>query len=303
MNEVIINNLQVLLEEARASKEVKDRFRAKAYTKAIKEVKNYKGELTLEKVSELDVGAKIRDKIIEIIKTGSLHGVSSDSFEKTQAIGLFTKIWGVGPVKATELWDLGARSIEDVQKHVDILTDNAIIGLKYYEELQIRQPRKEVEKTAFKISRKILEINPNLKLRVCGSFRRRAETCGDMDILICGAESLQALVEKLKDTGLLQESLGVGKTKYMGICTVAGNAFRIDIELIQPHEWAFALLYFTGSGPFNERQRTIAKKMGYSLSEHGMKDVKSGEYVKGLTSERAIFDFLGMQYLAPWERK
>lgn len=301
MNKNILNTLQVLLEEARCSKEVNDRFRAKAYAKAIKNIESYPYELTHDNICDLDVGKKIRDKILEIIDTGSLRRVSKNSFEKSEVINKFTKIWGVGPVKANKLWELGARSLNDVHKHKDILTDNAIIGLKYYEDFQIRQKREEVEKTAFKISRKILEINPRLKLRVCGSFRRRVQTCGDLDILISGKDCLKNLVQKLQDEGLLQESLGIGKTKYMGICIVAGRAFRIDIEFIKPEEWAFALLYFTGSGPFNERQRSIAKQKGYSLSEHGIKNVKTGEYVR-LNTERQIFNFLGMKYLAPWDR-
>jgi DNA polymerase/3'-5' exonuclease PolX len=74
------------------------------------------------------------------------------------------------------------------------------------------------------------------------------------------------------------------------------------METIKPHEWPFALLYFTGSGTFNERQRLVAKKMGYSLSEHGLKDVDTKEYVPGLTSEKDIFKFLDMTYLVPWDR-
>jgi DNA polymerase/3'-5' exonuclease PolX len=77
----------------------------------------------------------------------------------------------------------------------------------------------------------------------------------------------------------------------------------VDFEVIEEKEWPFALLYFTGSGAFNERQRLIAKKMGYSLSEHGLRDVDTGEYVSGIKNERQIFEFLGMDYLPPWDRK
>ena len=154
-------------------------------------------------------------------------------------------------------------------------------------------------------------------MKICGSYRRKLDTCGDMDILLTGVRPLEpklnTIVTRLQRWGVLQETLCLGKTKYMGITHISdGTAFRIDMEIVQPSEWPFALLYFTGSGTFNERQRTIAKQQGYSLSEHGLMEVATGEYVKRinlggknvrLLSEKQIFEFLGMEYILPEDRK
>lgn len=313
-NTLIIANLQVLLKEARSSKDTKDRFRAKAYANAIKSIGNSSSELKSGKDALLlpGIGKNIAEKIQEIIDTGVLHQVDSDKLEQTKVLSLFATIWGVGPVKAQALWDAGARTISDIENSFQhLLNDNQKIGLKYFDDLQQRVPRSKVEEIAKTINNQIRKIQTKLKWvvksRVCGSYRRKAETCGDMDILLCEDDNnpvLSELVARLTKTGLLIETLGIGPTKYMGITrTSTGVAFRIDMEVIKPHEWPFALLYFTGSGPFNEKQRLIAKKMGYSLSEHGLKDVELGSYVKGITSERKIFEFLGMDYLSPWDRK
>ncbi len=316
-NDLIIANLQVLLKEAQSSKEIKDRFRARAYRNAIKAIQNcnYQLESGKDALQLNGIGQKIADKIQEIIDTGQLHQVDelgAEQLEKTKTLTLFAAIWGVGPVKAQELWDMGARSINEVEEdYQHLLNDNQKIGLKYFHDLQQRAPRWQVEEIAKKVTAEIRQIQRDLgwsvKSRICGSFRRKVETCGDMDILLCETFNkpvLNELVDRLTKTGLLIETLGIGPTKYMGITrTSTGVAFRIDMEVIKPHEWPFALLYFTGSGPFNERQRLVAKKMGYSLSEHGLKDVEIGSYVEGITSERKIFEFLGMEYLAPWDRK
>ena len=166
----------------------------------------------------------------------------------------------------------------------------------------MKEIAQKVEATIKEISH---DLDLKIKHKICGSYRRKVETCGDMDVLICSDQAvLPELVDRLTVQGLLTESLGLGDTKYMGITTTStGTSFRIDIETIKPHEWPFALLYFTGSGSFNEKQRLVAKKMGYSLSEHGLRDVEIGTYVGGITSERGIFEFLGMEYLAPWDRK
>lgn len=316
-NALIIANLQVLLKTAQSSTETKDRFRARAYRNAIKAIKDCGHQIESGKDAQQlnGVGKQIASKIQEIIDTGKLKQVDDlggEQLEKTKILGQFTGVWGVGPVKAQELWDMGARSIEDIKTdYQHLLNDNQLRGLKYYDDLQKRIPRKEV----LKISRKILSVvrqiqsdfEWSIKARVCGSFRRKAETCGDMDVLLCEADNnkiMTELVDRLTVSGILIETLGLGDTKYLGITkTSDGTAFRIDMEMVRPEEWPFAMLYFTGSGPFNERQRLVAKKMGFSLSEHGLKEIDTGEYVKGIKSERAIFEFLDMDYLAPEDRK
>jgi DNA polymerase/3'-5' exonuclease PolX len=169
--------------------------------------------------------------------------------------------------------------------------------------------RKEIEPLVRKIKEEIRELNKEAELsiraRVCGSYRRRAETMGDMDILICDEADrtiLKRVVDRLVNSGIITETLGLGPSKFMGIVMVNETAFRLDIEAVTVEEWPFALVYFTGSGSFNEKQRTIAKRMGYRLSEHGLKEVDTGIFVKGLTNEKEIFNFLGMEYLPPWKR-
>jgi len=313
INELIISNLTILLKEAQISKDSKDVFRARAYRNALKTIKSCDYDLTSgkEALKLNGIGAKIADKIQEIIDTGKLHQVSNDNFEQAKVIDIFTTIWGVGPVKAEELWNNGARTIKNVQKEFyHLLNDNQKIGLKYYNDLQKRVDRNKVELISKKIIIEIKKIEKELKWKVkskvCGSFRRGLETCGDMDILLCEINNepiLEELVNRLTIKGILIEQLGLGKTKYLGITQTSDNiAFRIDMEVIKLCEWPFAMLYFTGSGSFNEKQRLVAKKMGYSLSEHGLKNVKTGDYLKGIDCERDIFEFLSMKYLSPKER-
>jgi DNA polymerase/3'-5' exonuclease PolX len=315
VNDLLLLNLKILLDEALTSTEMKDKFRAKAYRNAIKQISNLNYQLKsgVEAEKLPGVGKKIAEKIQEIIDTGILHqveNVAPEKKEKTILITTFTKIWGVGPVKANELYNAGAKSINDIKKkYTHLLNDNQLVGLKYFDDLQKRAPRSEVSIIADKILEEINELTAQgwqIQSKVCGSFRRRIETCGDMDVLLCeqnGKPILGEIVKRLSEKGVLKVHLGEGKTKYMGITILPSKqAFRIDLEVITPFEWPFALLYFTGSGPFNEKQRLIAKKKGFSLSEHGLRNVDTGEYVKGLLCELDIFNWLGMEYLPPWER-
>jgi len=318
-NELIINNLTVLLDQAKQSLETKDKFRAKAYANAIKAVKASNVEIKSGKEAQqlAGVGKKIAEKIQEIIDTGNLHQVQEldkNVLQKTSILQKLSSVWGVGPVKAKQLYENGARGISDLGRPelFKLLNDNQKIGLKYYTDLQKRMPRESLEQTIEEIADCLKETcrekGWRIKYKVCGSYRRNAETCGDMDLLLTAQKGslktiLATVVEKMTKRGILIERLGLGETKYMGITRVLGTAFRIDIEIINPSEWAFALLYFTGSGSFNEKQRLIAKKKGYSLSEHGLKNVETDKYIQGtFETEKDIFKFLGMNYVVPSKR-
>ena len=87
---------------------------------------------------------------------------------------------------------------------------------------------------------------------------------------------------------------------------------RIDIRLIPHNCYATALLYFTGSGPFNERMRQFARAKGYSLSEYcirpevsssGSGDVELGAPPVPVHSEKDVFDLIGMAYVPPESRE
>ena len=78
----------------------------------------------------------------------------------------------------------------------------------------------------------------------------------------------------------------------------------------KPDEYAFALLYFTGSMAFNVVQRRRAIELGYTMNEHGLyklvgdkKKTKGPRLNQPFPTEESIFDFLGLVYKGPTERK
>jgi len=105
--------------------------------------------------------------------------------------------------------------------------------------------------------------------------------------------------------GYLVEQLALGPKKYNGICRLGrkGSGRRIDIMYTTPAEYPFAILYFTGSGDFNQLMRKEVNKKGLTMNEYGIKDSETGisppnEFIV----EKDIFDFLEMEYVEPWQR-
>ena len=105
--------------------------------------------------------------------------------------------------------------------------------------------------------------------------------------------------------GYLVEELALGNKKYNGICKLGRNGIgrRIDIMYTKPEEYPFAILYFTGSGEFNQMMRKMVNDKGYTMNEYSIKHSDTGKKVDHVfTEEKDIFKFLEMGYVEPWQR-
>ena len=85
----------------------------------------------------------------------------------------------------------------------------------------------------------------------------------------------------------------------MGVCKFEGPIHhRIDIKYYTINEFAYAILYFTGSGTFNRMMRLHCMKLGLNLSDHGAtpkmeKGVIWTKPIPNCYTEQDIFKFLG----------
>ena len=256
------------------------------------------------------VGSGILDKIREYLKTGTLDIIEK---EKNSPFNLFSEIYGVGPKKAQELVDKGIKTISELRAIQDAHL-NAVqkIGLHYYDELLERIPRAEIDEYK-RIFTSFFGDKEKGDFEIVGSYRRGAESSGDIDVIITGnATSGNALftqfIDLLIEKKIILEVLSRGDSK----CLVIGKlpeskARRVDFLYATPDEYPFSILYFTGSKEFNTVMRAHALSMNYSLNEHGLyhmsSDKKKGTKVShNFTNEASIFAFLKMEYKTPAER-
>jgi DNA polymerase lambda len=312
-------------------------FKAKAYQTVINQIKNIKHSITsfddLKGVN--GIGEKIKLKIEEIFKTGKLQKAESIFFNHdSTSIQIFENIYGVGPVKAKELVsEHKLKNIDDlrlaVKKDSKLLNDKQKIGLKYYEDLLERIPRKEMDIHNKYITEKIKHVTTG-KLTSCivGSYRRKSESSGDIDVLITSTSSKTTYIEMvtmfnnvintfIKDKYMI-ELLANGPKKCLGICKIDGTktkSRRIDLLLTLRNEYIYSILYFTGSASFNVKMRAKALELGYTMNEYGLKPVETDLYLNTkdkkikkeeeipiMCSEKDVFDFLKMEYLEPENR-
>ena len=325
--------------EIMRKKEVADKqpFKARAYKKAMDGIKLLDKVTTYEDVEGIEgIGKKIEEKIKEILETGKLASAERAAASHKPHEELMN-VYGIGPAKASELIGDGITSVEilraAVKKNPSLLKDKQKIGLLYYEDLIKRIPYEEMlehqsilqellpepfQKSGMSskllldkpevISKEIDRIND---FEIVGSFRREAPDSGDIDVLIRVKEGqnpgklLVEYIEMMESFGYLRATLAQGDKKYMGICQLPGQpARRLDILMTPENEYAYAVLYFTGSDTFNIAMRQYALEKGYTLNEHKLtKLLKTAPDVPEMKTEKDIFRFLKINYVEPKDRK
>ena len=291
-------------------------FRAKAYQKALDTIMNYPGAITSAEqlAGASGIGPTIMDKLKEYVETGTLRILE---FEKTNPINILTDVYGIGPKKAEELVKVGIKTIAELRARQDELLNSVQkIGLQFYEDILARIPRPEIEeyKTLFdKVFSKVTDKDKTSVFEIVGSYRRGALDSGDIDIIITGSTALtyKAFIDELIKQNIILHVLSRGPSKTLVIAKLEGpnsKARRIDFLYAPLDEFAFSLLYFTGSKEFNTIMRQTALNQGYTFNEHSIHhltaDKKKGDKVlQQFLTEQAIFDFLQLPFKTPLERQ
>ena len=307
MNKIIVENLENLINNLLYNKPPNFSFKINSFRKTIQIINDLDYEIkninVLKKIK--GIGKGTLERIEEILQNGELK--ENKEFlkqKKNTSVSDFNdlqKITGIGPSKAKQLIEKNI-TLNDLinkpnKKNLEELTHHQLIGVKYYSDLLKRIDNYiiyEVEKYLNKF---------DFTFTICGSYRRKKETSGDIDILVLKEnKSLKEIVDLLTKHKFIVDSLTTcGETKYMGICkTPKSHYMRIDIRLISKESFPYALLYFTGSKKTNTFMRNQAIKQGYKLSEYGLFD-KDGNMIK-LDNEKTIFEFLQLPYLPPEKR-
>ncbi|KAJ3336917.1 hypothetical protein HDU93_001985 [Gonapodya sp. JEL0774] len=336
-NSDIVEMLTAIMKEYRKGGQIeaKEQFKSINYTKAsvaIASLRKHPVRITSGKEAKKlsGIGERIAAHIDEFLNQGTnsrLKALQSD--EQRLIVKLFTSVHDVGTKTALKWFNLGYRTLDDIRRNVK-LTSNQKIGLKYYEDLQMRIPRDEVELIGRTVETEACAINSGWKLYIMGSYRRGSTSCGDVDVLLAHEydenleDFLGILVKRLWAQGFIVETLVNAfaarnmteedyAKQWQGVVKLKDKPHRrLDIFLTEYRNLGAALMHWTGNDIFNRSIRLLARKNGMNLSQKGLfTDVtrgvggvktNTGIRIAGQTEEE-IFDALGVPYRKPEERK
>jgi len=334
-NQLFISVLEDLAKKSLAKREI---FKTRAYNKAKETIINISGViLKIEDIQGLPgIGKSIFERLEKAMleHSNKENAVSIINFDNKNGNGnelnasefdILTGVYGIGPVKAAELIKCGITTIEKLRElQYEVLNEKQIIGLKYYEDVLQRIPRSEIDQYNNLLKRSLQDTlkknkiaESGTKYEIVGSYRRGAADSGDIDIIVTSSTPnvfIKWIDRLIKDKVILDVlSRGQSKCLVMAKIPESNVVRRVDFLYSPPDEFAFAILYFTGSKEFNTVMRSRALKFGLTLNEHGFhqmidsgnnnKKVKGDKVTKLFEDEKAIFEVLNMVWKEPHERK
>lgn len=293
-------------------------FKPQAYQKAAysvesldEDIKNFFEKNGREGLENLPgVGKSIAEKIIEYIKTGRIKELEELKKEVPVDLEVLTSIEGVGPKIVYKLYkSLGIKNINDLEKAClnhkirnlpgfgEKSEEKILKGIQFFKEgggrfllghiiPLVEELLSYLEKNKF-----IDQVVP------AGSYRRRKETIGDLDILATSSRAEEVMDYFVKFSEV-DHIYAKGPTKTM---VRLKNGLDVDLRVVKKESFGAALAYFTGSKEHNIQMREIAIKKGWKLNEYGLFD-KKDKMIAG-ESEEEIYEKLDMQYIPPEMRE
>jgi DNA polymerase/3'-5' exonuclease PolX len=184
--------LMVILGELRDVYDVLgDAYRARALHLVIEKIARFDFRITAETITRLraDIGQGIYAKVNEFLRTGKIAEL--DNLRNSPRLLAHRELGGIlgaGP-QTIERWiEAGIYSLADLRKALGAgtvkLTNMQKWGVKYYEDLNTRIPRAEVEALGRYMKSLMMKITPNIIFEIAGSYRRGHQTSGDIDIIV-----------------------------------------------------------------------------------------------------------------------
>jgi DNA polymerase (family 10) len=262
------------------------------------------------------VGKAISGKIAELATTGRLAFLERLHAEVPPTLTEVLAIPGLGPKTVKILWErLGIATLDDLRTALDsgALRDAKGItekgeqairaGLDALERRGVRMTLGDAERIVESIVELLRDTPGLVALTPAGSFRRRRETIGDLDLL-AETDDPGAVIERFTSLAPVEHVVGAGPHKA-SVRLVRGP--QVDLMTFPPGEAGTYLVHFTGSKEHNVRLRGIARERGWSLSEKGFLRLgEDGEPETGTATElrtfpteAEVYSFLGLAEVPP----
>lgn len=302
----ILNELADLLEISQANA-----FRVRAYRDAARSVDSLPRSLADMVRNEEDlsglpgVGQSMAEKIEEIVSTGSLAQLDELKRDVPPGLGELLDLPGLGPKRVKVLHDrLGVKSPDDLAAAARQGKVRELEGLgakteqKILDELAARQdgeqrmPLAAAEEVAEALADYLRGVDGVKKAVIAGSYRRRKETVGDLDILVSCRQGTPVM-DRYVAYDEVAEVVSQGKTRS----TVRlRSGLQVDVRVVPEVSYGAALHYFTGSKAHNIAVRKMGVQRGLKINEYG---VFRGEDRVGGRNEQEVYEAVDLPYVAP----
>ena len=251
------------------------------------------------------IGKDLAGKIRDLVSTGTTQAYEDLKKKYPLELVALTQLQGLGPKRVRLLHDaLGIRDragleaaaragkLRDLPGFGEKLEAKVLQSLAIAEQAGGRMLLAAVWPVAHALAADLRKLRGVTAVEIAGSFRRRRDTVGDLDLLVTGGAPDHVMDAFTKHTQVA-EVLGRGETKSS---VRLASGLQVDLRLVPEESFGAALLYFSGSKAHNIELGKMAIERGWSLNEYGL---TQGERVVAARTEEDIYRALGLAWIPP----
>jgi DNA polymerase (family 10) len=291
-------------------------FRIRAYRNAVRTVESLTTPLRkwVEEGRSLTdlpgIGKEMANHVKEMVETGTLGFRDELLAEVPRSLIELMRLPGLGPKKARKVYDeLKIGSVEELEaaaKEGRIASlpgfgaksqEKILAGIQEYRQHGSRFLLPQAERVIEPLLGYLRESPELERLEVAGSYRRRKETIGDIDLLAIASEPVPVM-ERFRGYPQVDKILNAGDTKST---IVLGSGLQVDLRVVPAECYGAALVYFTGSKEHNVKLRRRAVERGLRISEYGVFHERAdgeSEHVAG-REEADVYATVGLAWIPP----
>lgn len=286
-------------------------FRVRAYRNAAQTIESLPRSVAAmvaagEDLSQLPgIGEALAKKLEEMVKTGELTALKKEERKLPASLRDLLKIPSIGPKRVHAMYEkLKIQGPEDLERAVKNGKLRELGGFGEKTEQKILEflhgARQTQGRTRLAVAEQIVEplltylrgLPAVESVQAAGSYRRRLETVGDIDILaVCGEAS--GVMDRFVHYEDVSKVLSHGETRSS---VVLRSGLQVDLRSVPKESQGAALHYFTGSKAHNIAIRTRGVKLGLKINEYG---VFRGESRVAGDEEASVFASVGLPSIEP----
>jgi len=254
------------------------------------------------------IGKALVEKITALATTGKLEYYDKLKASVPPGLVEMTAIPGFGPKKVKKVYNtLGIVSVSELAQ---ACLENRLVtlegfgaksqakilqGIEFLKKYQDRHLFHRAEQAATPIVDAIKNHPKVIRAALAGSLRRKKETIKDIDIVASvEANDIDEVMHFFVSLPSVESITGQGNTKAS---VILRQGISADLRLLSDAKFAFILHHFTGSAEHNTSLRSLAKKQGLKVSEHGL--FRGEDELISCATEAEIFEKLGLAYIPP----
>jgi len=288
-----------------------NQFRVRAYRNAARTIESQPKSVAEmirdgQDIRELPgIGSELAAKIREYVGTGRIRRLEELKKEVPEELSSLMKIGGLGPKRVRVLHEeLGVSTRAELEKAARNGDISRIRGFGPKTEQKILKDISQISgrpvrvkfivahETAQAYLSHLRELDEVRQAVAAGSYRRRKETVGDLDILVVCDNP-----EKVMDHFTRFEEVGTVVSRGPTRSTVIlRTGLQVDIRVVPEESYGAALHYFTGSREHSIEVRKIAQKKGLKINEYGI--FRGERHVAGRTEEE-VFRSVDLPFIEP----